>query len=189
MRAGPGVLAGGYPVGMAERDALAEDLLEGLADLPIEEVRARRAACQQLETQLSYVRRLAQGRLDIVASEVAARRAGTQGDRTLVEQLTEALSDRITTPGNGHLPMVLAPGEVDPALMAGLDGAAPPAQVSSPSSMGDDELRQVTDALAEFEREVSARRRAMFDRIDALQAEIVRRYQSGEASVDSLLDR
>lgn len=172
---------------MAERDALADDLLEGLSELSIDEVRARRTACQQLETQLSYVRRLAQGRLDIVTSEIAARRDGTQGDRTLVEQLTHALSDHITAPGTGHLPMMLAPGEVDPELMAGLDGAAPPAQVSAPGAMGDDELREVADALAEFERNISARRRAMFDRIDALQAEIVRRYRSGEATVDSLL--
>lgn len=172
---------------MAEHDALADDLLEGLSELPIEEVRARRTACQQLETQLSYVRRLAQGRLDIVASEIAARRDGTQGDRTLVQQLTEALSDHITAPGNGHLPMMMAPGEIDPALVVGLDRAAPPAKVSAPAAMSDDELRQVADALAAFEREVSTRRRAMFDRIDALQAEIVRRYQSGEVTVDSLL--
>jgi len=174
---------------MAEPDALAADLLDGLAELPIEEVRARRGACQLLETQLSYVRRLAQGRLDIVASEITGRRDGIQGDRTLVQQLTEALSDRITAPGNGHLPMVLAPGEVDPELLSGLDAAGPPGRVSSPASMEDDELRTVTSALAEFEREISARRRAMFDRIDTLQAEIVRRYQSGEATVDTLLDR
>lgn len=174
---------------MAEPDPLAADLLDGVAELPIEEVRARRAACQHLETQLSYVRRLAQGRLDIVVSEITVRRDGTQGDRTLVQQLTEALSDHITAPGNGHLPMVLAPGEVDPQLLAGLDAAAPPARVSSPGSMDDDELRQAAEALAEFEREISGRRRAMFDRIDALQAEIVRRYRSGEATVDSLLGR
>jgi len=174
---------------MVEHDALAADLLAGLAELPIEEVRARRAACQLLETQLSYVRRLAQGRLDIVASEITARHEGAQGDRTLVEQLTVALSDHITAPGNGHLSMVLAPGDIDAELLAGLDAAAPPARVSSPSSMDDAELRQATNALAQFEREISARRRAMFDRIDTLQAEIVRRYQSGEATVDSLLGR
>jgi len=174
---------------MVEHDALAADLLDGLAELPIEEVRARRWSCQQLETQLSYVRRLAQGRLDIVASEITARHDGVQGDRTLVEQLTEALADRITAPGNGHLSRVIAPGDVDAELLAGLDAAAPPAQVSSPSSMDDAELRQAADALADFERQLSARRRGMFDRIDALQAEIVRRYQSGEASVDSLLGR
>lgn len=172
---------------MAQRDALAEDLLEGLSELPIDEVRARRTVCQQLETQLSYVRRLAQGRLDIVTAEITARRDGTQGERTLVEQLTEALSDHIHAPGPGHLPMMLAPGEVAPELLAGLDGAAPPARLSSPASMGDDELRDAADALGEFERDISSRRRAMFARIDALQAEIVRRYRSGETTVDSLL--
>ena len=174
---------------MAAPDALADDLLDGLADLPMEEVRARRAACQQLETQLSYVRRLAQGRLDIVASEITARREGTRDDRTLVQQLTEALADRITSPGSGHLPMVMAPGEVDPELLANLDRAAPPSLVSAPGSMDGDELRQVAEALAAFERDVSVRRRAMFDRIDALQEEVVRRYRSGETDVDSLLNR
>lgn len=174
---------------MAEPDALADDLLDGLGELAIEDVRTRRAACQRLETQLSYVRRLAQGRLDIVAAEITARRDGTQGDRSLVEQLTEALSDRITAPGNGHLPMVLEPGDIDPELVAGLDRAAPAAKVSEPGSMSDDELRQVAEALAALERDVSSRRRAMFGRIDALQAEIVRRYRSGEADVDSLLNR
>ena len=174
---------------MAAPDALAADLLDGLADLPMDDVRARRAACQQLETQLSYARRLAQGRLDIVVSEMSARRPGAPHDRTLVEQLTEALSDRITAPGAGHLPMVLAPGEVDPHLAARLDRAAPPSLVSDPGSMSDDDLCQVAAALADFEREVSDRRRAMFDRIDALQEEVVRRYQAGEADVDSLLNR
>jgi len=174
---------------MAEPDALADDLLDGLANLSIEDVRARRAACQRLETQLSYVRRLAQGRLDIVASEVTSRRDGTQGGRTLVEQLTEALSDRLSTAGTSRLPTGLEPGDIDPDLMASLDRAAPPAQVSDPGAMSNAELHEVTGALAELERVVSTRRRAMFDRIDALQEEIVRRYRSGEADVDSLLNR
>lgn len=174
---------------MSSPDALADDLLDGVADLPIEEVRARRRACQQLETQLSYVRRLTQGRLDIVTSEIAARHDGNRGDRTLVEQLTAALADRITSPGTGHLPSGLEPGEIDPELLASLDRAAPPTLVSAPGSMADDELRRVADSLSAFERDLSSRRRAMFDRIDALQEEVVRRYRSGEADVDTLLGR
>jgi hypothetical protein len=34
---------------------------------------------------------------------------------------------------------------------------------------------------------VSEQRQALFERIDALQAEITRRYKTGEASIDSLL--
>jgi len=174
---------------MAEPDPLADDLLAGLADLPIEQVRARRGACQRLENQLSYVRRIAQGRLDIISSEMTARRDGTDDDRTLVQQLTEALSDRISAPGSGHLPTALEPGEVDPELLANLDMAGPPLLVSDPASMTDEQLRQVAGSLSELERDVSARRRAMFDRIDALQEEVIRRYRAGEADVNTLLQR
>ena len=34
---------------------------------------------------------------------------------------------------------------------------------------------------------MSSQRHALFERIDALQAEITRRYKTGEATVDSLL--
>ena len=37
------------------------------------------------------------------------------------------------------------------------------------------------------EAELSARRRTLHERIDVLQAEITRRYKTGEASVESLL--
>ena len=40
---------------------------------------------------------------------------------------------------------------------------------------------------ADLERQVSERRQALFTRIDALQAELTRRYKTGEASVESLL--
>ena len=45
----------------------------------------------------------------------------------------------------------------------------------------------MADQLAAFEQRVSGHRRDLFERIDALQAEITRRYKTGEASVDSLL--
>ena len=41
--------------------------------------------------------------------------------------------------------------------------------------------------LTSFERRVSDDRRARFDRLDALSAELVRRYREGEATVDGLL--
>ncbi len=48
-------------------------------------------------------------------------------------------------------------------------------------------LESMTGRLVEFERWVSERRRTVQERLDQLQAEIVRRYRDGEASVDSLL--
>jgi len=176
-----------YDQRMAGNDPLDAALLEGLADLPIEEVRSRRGACQAIETQLSYVRRLVQGRLDIVLHEMALRRGEGARNDDVVADLAATLADRIHAPGNGHLPTAMAPGDIDPDLQATLDRVAPPGPLSDPKSMGDEEIRAVADGLADFEQEVSARRRAMFERIDGLQAEIIRRYRTGEASVDTLL--
>jgi hypothetical protein len=53
--------------------------------------------------------------------------------------------------------------------------------------LADDELAALETALAEFEAEQSVVRRRLFDRIDALSRELVNRYKSGGADVDSLL--
>ena len=49
------------------------------------------------------------------------------------------------------------------------------------------ELTELEPELTAFERRVSDDRRDRYDRLDALSAELVRRYREGEASVDGLL--
>jgi hypothetical protein len=58
-----------------------------------------------------------------------------------------------------------------------------------PGLDGDDleGVERVTEALTAVERELSARRRALFTRIDALRAELVTRYKDGRADVRELL--
>src|SRR5258708_38131506 len=56
--------------------------LDGLADRPVEEVSALKAECTELETEVSFVRRLAQGRIDILDAERDRRaRGGRPGGR------------------------------------------------------------------------------------------------------------
>ena len=55
------------------------------------------------------------------------------------------------------------------------------------ASLDVDSLDVAIDRLGEFERNCSNERRSLFDRIDALTKELVDRYKSGGASVDSLL--
>jgi len=156
---------------------------------PMAEVRAMRAECQEIETGLSYLRRLVQGRLDIVGAESQRRRDGAEpGDLAeLISQLPEILSDRTRNPGFGRLPQHLAPGEVDPELADRLDEIMAHHDLETLPTLSSEELDQVHDDLEELEHEVSNRRRLFFDRIDTLQAEITRRYRTGEASVESLL--
>ena len=155
----------------------------------MEDVRSMRSECQSVETGLSYLRRLVQGRLDIVGVELQRRRDGREpGDlATLVSQLPEILSEHSRSPGVGRLPQTMAPGEIDPDLEEHLNQIVGGHDIESLPGLGDDELLALHDALEAFEHEVSGRRRAVFDRIDALQAEITRRYRTGEATVETLL--
>ena len=49
------------------------------------------------------------------------------------------------------------------------------------------ELASLGEALSQHERELSGGRQALHGVIDAVHEEIIRRYQAGDASVDTLL--
>lgn len=168
---------------------LSAEYLGDLERRPMADVRAMRAECQEIETGLSYLRRLVQGRLDIVGAELQRRRDGAEpGDLAdLISQLPEILSDRTRTPGFGRLPQLLAPGDVDAEMTARLDDIMADHDLETLPGLEADDLNRVHDELEALEREISDRRRQFFDRIDTLQAEVTRRYRTGEASVESLL--
>lgn len=168
---------------------LGADYLGDLERRDLQDVREMRAECQTVETGLSFLRRLVQGRLDIVGVELQRRREG--GDpadlSVLISKLPEILSERTRSPGFGRLPQLMAPGEIDSALQIELEEIVDGHDVESLPELADDELSNLRDALERFEQLVSSKRRELFDRIDALQGEITRRYRTGEASVESLL--
>ena len=163
--------------------------LHGIDEIPVGEIRARRTTCQEVETTLSYLRRIAQGRLDIVSTELERRLAG--GDpgqlEDLIERLPEVLSDRTRAPGSGHHPQNLGPGPLEGALVEELAGMEVEANLTNLPGVPDTWLATTQTRLVDYERKVSGLRRSLFDCIDALQEELGRRYQSGEASVDRLI--
>jgi RsiG-like len=168
---------------------LRAELLDGLATRPIDEVRRLRAECVEVETGLSYLRRMVQGPLDIVHREQQRRRAGTEGDlSTLVDELPDVLAEHTRGTGVGRLPQTLEPTKVDPALEIELDRLVGGGRIAAVTAMDDAALDDLAEGLTAFERKISEQRHAYFERIDALQAELTRRYRTGEASVESLLD-
>lgn len=173
--------------GQLER-VLADDYVGDVTALTMDDLRARRAECQALEVGLSFQRRMAQGRLDLVAAERRRRVEGGElpNHDDLVQNLAATLSDRQRPPGNGRLPQLMAPEDaaVDTAE---LDAIVGPGAVAHLPEQSDEELAAMIEGLSTYEAGVSQRRRALHERIDALQAEITRRYRTGEASVESLL--
>jgi hypothetical protein len=130
-----------------------------------------------------------QALFDIVTREQARRRAGDGGDdlSSLVEDLPGILADGPSRGDGGRLPHGLAPTTVDPELEAELGAVLGETGVADLPSVDGAGLDTLAAGLGALEAKVSARRRALFARIDALQAELARRYRTGEASVDSLL--
>lgn len=164
--------------------------LAGLEQLPMPELRTKRDACAELEMDLSYLRRLVQARVDLVVAERERRRQGISEPSagSLVEQLPHILGDHSRAQGPGRLPAFLAPGERDQvALAARVDEILPADRLASLGSLSAEELDELLEKLSTLERDVSSERRSLHDIQDRLQEELVRRYRSGEASVDALL--
>jgi len=169
-------------------ELLSRDYVRDLASLPMAEVRSRRDTCQEAADELSYLRRLVQGRLDIVLAHIEAREGGETADLAhLVEQLPAILAEGTRREGLGRLPTSFGPADADGWIAAELDAVADAQRIGRLAELTDHQVRSVATALAELERKVSDQRRRLFEVTDALQEEIVRRYKSGQANVDSLL--
>jgi hypothetical protein len=168
---------------------LADDYLDGLADRPLDDVRAMRAQCQRAETKVSFLRRLAQGRLDIIHAFLDRREdEGAVDLDDLVQDLAAIIAAGPPRPaGPGRLPSEMAPEIEGGTLTAELDQVIDADQVARLSSMSLEQLRTIAEQLAAFEARVSHQRRALHERIDRLQQEIVQRYKTGSASADELL--
>ncbi len=166
---------------------LADDYLTGLGQAPLVEVRTLRDEAEQEEVDLSYTRRLIQGRMDIVRAELNHRDGNGSGG-SVVDNLAQVLADEPRSAARGlgrH--STIEPSRVDnhrryvESLVADVD-------LSDTASRSSDELHHAMRVLADEEQKLSAKRRQVQQVMDACQAEITRRYRDGEADVASLLE-
>jgi hypothetical protein len=152
--------------------------------LSLAELRELRSRLQQEDDVVSYVRRVAQARIDLVRAETHRRERGEVAEH-LSSELRVVLSSHLT----GGTPRPPRPVENldDDALSTELDELCAQHGFSRLEELLPSELTALEEALTSFERRISDDRRGRFERLDALSAELVRRYREGEASVDGLL--
>lgn len=163
--------------------------LAGLLELSLDEVRARRAEADQEEVDLSYARRLLQGRIDILRAEQAARHGDgplasqPRSDAEIAGALAQILADRTrSTHGLGRHLGSSAPSRIGEHRREA-ERAVADVGGSDLGTLSDAQLAEAVERLADIEGRVSQARREVQGVVDALAGEIARRYQSGEVSV------
>ena len=148
--------------------------------LTLADIRAQRNALQSEEDAISFVRRLAQGRLDLVQDEQRRRASGS-------EQPAGSLADRLADVfgqqhgGGSARPPRETNVPADHPLVLELDQLCEHYQFESMENIDDKSLDELAGALGMFEKSCSGQRHDLFEKIDALTAELVRRVREGGA--------
>ncbi len=169
---------------------LADGFLDGLREIDVDDLRARRAEAEQEETDLSYARRLLHGRVDLLRAEQRARADGTASQPMDTEALVASLARTLADPpgpsrGLGRHGLV-EPSRVGEHRRAAEAAVADPA-LSNLSAMTDDELEQAVQRLDSLQRGVGDQRAAVQHAADALSQELGRRYREGVLDVKDVL--
>ncbi|MYT20669.1 AmfC protein [Streptomyces sp. SID7760] len=157
--------------------------------LGLPELRTLRRDAQRDEADLSYVRRLLQGRIDILRAELARRsdpEAPVTPEPPVVDRLSEILADAPSSRSASarHVTLCTPHSEEFRLLAAEMLSDV---ELSDLVARTDGELHEAMARLVGYEQQVSRRRQQLQRTADDCSAEITRRYREGEAQVDDLL--
>ncbi|MEV6317593.1 ABC transporter substrate-binding protein [Streptomyces sp. NPDC051776] len=170
------------PTQRAAPVALTDAPQPDLESLRLPELRSLRRQSQQEEADLSYVRRLLQGRIDILRAEQARRAAP---EAPVVDRLHEILADGPSSGRSARHVTLGTPHSEKYRQLA--EDMLSEVELSDLESRTDEELLGAMGRLVRCEQQVSRRRQQLQRTADGCSAEIARRYRDGEAQVDDLL--
>ena len=157
------------------------EFLVDLPEWPLDELRRRQTECLEIETEVSYVRRMTQARIDILEAELDRRASGgSVGD--LIAALPEILADEgpRAPAEKSRLTRRLAPS-MKIEWRRGRERLITDATLAKLPNLDDDELRSTIRELGELEHEVSQQRRELHQVIDRMEAGLAARHKVGQA--------
>ncbi|MGQ4432420.1 MULTISPECIES: RsiG family protein [unclassified Streptomyces] len=172
------------PVQRVDSPLLPVDPAPDLTVLRLPELRALRRDAQRDEADLSYVRRLLQGRIDILRAELARR--SPAGAASVVDRLSEILADAPARHRSSARHVTLGTPHSEEYRLLAAEMLAE-VELSDLEARTDLELTTAMGRLVRYEQQVSRRRQVLQHTADGCSAEIARRYREGEAQVDDLL--
>lgn len=154
------------------------DYLTGLEDRSIQDLRKMRDECEAFEAEISYARRLLQGKLDILRHEIDRRREGGEsGVEALIERLPKILADDGARGFGRHTRVGIPQGAEQ--RRREVERLASESSLAHLDELPQEELSGYVDTLAEAEAKASQERRQILEVIDRITTEMVRRYREG----------
>ena len=156
---------------------LQPEFVSDLQDIDLPELRERRDITEDVESQVSFYRRLLHGRMDLLDFELS-RRSGAE-ERTLLEALPEILAKGMILGNEPTLRYI----EVMPPLSEStgkrlIDKIMDDGVLAQLPDLTAEEITGALEELRDFERQLSLQRKQLFLVIDQIQEEIVGRYRS-----------
>lgn len=159
---------------------LTDDFIKDLPSLELDLLRERRDMVEQVETELSYYRRLLHGRQDLLAFEMK-RRSGEES-RTIMEALTEILSGDESTGGGEHRIRGGFAPDLPKQGNRPIDHVLGDDFLTHLPTLDDEGLAEVEGKLKDAEESVTVQRNQVHAVHEVLQAEVTSRYQPDVAS-------
>lgn len=160
---------------------LEPEFVSELEALDLDELRDRKRMADEVETELSYYRRLLHGRLDLLSFEERRRKGEEQ--RSLIEALPEVLgAGESGGSGRSRFPTVFAP-DLPASRRRQIDQILGDDFLTRLPELSDEEIAQIRATLEEAEHDISTQRKAVQQVVDTLHAELLRRYKQGAADL------
>lgn len=156
---------------------------------PSQQLRSMRDECEEFEAEVSYARRLLQGKLDILLHELDRRRkGGERGLESLIEKLPTILADEGGPGVSGRHTRILAPPSAEKRRRE-IERLASEDTIAHLDNLATEELATVVERLSEAEAKASAERKQVLLVLDRIASEMVRRYQEGQEDPSALLSK
>lgn len=163
-------------------EVLAPEFISGLQSWSIDELRDKRKEAEDLESAISYARRLIQGKIDVCKAQSISK------DNLIGDEPLDDIKEAITDHTFGATTRIAYNDISDGTLIPTND------EISNLLGFEIELLPESQDTVDAFvalleagETNLSEMRHRLHKIIDMLRAQIVSKYQSGQANVEEIL--
>jgi hypothetical protein len=157
---------------------LSEEYLAELETIELDELKQKRSETEEVETEISYIRRLAQARVDLFEAE-KRRRVDGSSMADLVAMLPKILAGNEERSEGGSVRPQKSLGP-NPNIQwnRGKETIVVDDSLSNIADLTEDELTQKVAELKEFEDNISKTRKALHEVMQSIDSEFVKRHKS-----------